>query len=256
MGHIRVGRLPKRYGWPDVVLALQSDAKSDQQIIEGASKAAVESLGAAKFQSSLNFCYWLFLSLVRGARGEDFSRELRGLGISVPESDSAPALITAITSFARDRLRDSGWIAITDELALQAFQTSVADVVIQDATTLFGANTQTLQAALRKLSTKKNVSNVARHFFSEFMYRLLSRALDRQLSDALLVGSRFQSTQDVGDFHSRLRSYCWDVSQIVEDFAGGWYSKHTWLGDVSEHQTEQFTTYAMEKLFSEIVHTE
>ncbi len=252
MGHVRVGRLPKRHGWGDVVGALQAEAKTDQQIMDDAAKAAVRSIGITKYQGSLNLCYWLFLSLVRASRSDNFLESLGQIGLTIRPDSSAAAFVTATTSFARERLRAAGWVAITDELALQAFQTAVGDCVLQDATTLFGADIETVRAALRKLSTKDNVAKVARRFFSEFMYRVLARAFERELSDALITGDRFRTIDDLADFHGRLRTYCWDISKIVEEYSGGWYSKHTWLGDVGEKQTAKFTGYAIEKLFSEL----
>jgi hypothetical protein len=218
-----------------------------------AAKAAAQSLGVAKYQGSLNLCYWLFLSLVRASRTEDFVASLREIGLRIQPDTSAAAFVTATAALARTRLRDSGWLAITDELALQAFQTAIGDCILENATTLFGADLESVQGTLRKMSTKDNVAKVARRFFGEFMYRILARAFERQLSDALADGDRFHTTDDLADFHSRLRAYCWDVSKIVEEYSGGWYSKHTWLGDVGEKQTARFTGYAVQKLFSELI---
>jgi hypothetical protein len=252
LGHIRVGMLPKRYGWSQVVGALQGIDRPDAEIFDAATKAAVRTLAATKYQGSLNFCYWLFLSLVRVSRGEHFVHELRRIGVQVPEVDSAPALIAAIGAYARTRLQAEAWIGIPDELALQAFQGAVSDVVVQEATTLFGATIDTAQAAFRKLSTKTEVSRVARRFFSEFLFKLLERALEREVSGALLRGERFGNSHDLTEFRNRLRTYCWDVAKIVEEYSGGWYSKHTWLGDVAETDTMAFTSYAVEKLFTEL----
>lgn len=254
LGHIRVGKLPKRYGWPEVVGALQGAAQPDTEIFDAATKAAVRTLGVAKYQRSLNFCYWLFLSLVRASRDEQFVDELRRIGIDVPDVDSAPALIAAIGAYARTRLQAEAWIEIPDELALTAFQGAVSDVVLQEATTLFGATIGTAQAAFRKLSTKAEVSRVARRFFSEFLYKLLGRALEREVSGALLHGDRFTNSDQLSEFRNRLRTYCWDVARIVEEYSGGWYSKHTWLGDVGEADTMAFTSYAVDKLFTELAH--
>jgi hypothetical protein len=252
MGHIRVGTLPKRYGWPQVVGALGGSDRPDLEIFEAATRAAVRTLAATKYQGSLNFCYWLFLSLVRAARGGEFLDDLKHLGIHIPDADSAPALIATIGAFARERLQERGWIALPDELALSAFQTAVSDVVLQEATTLFGATVEDARAAFRRLSTKNQVSRVARRFFSEFLSKMMARALEREVSGALLRGERFRSSSDLTEFHNRLRTYCWDVAKIVDEYSGGWYSKHTWLGDVSEADTAAFTSYAIEKLFTEL----
>lgn len=40
--------------------------------------------------------------------------------------------------------------------------------------------------------------------------------------------------------------------EIVEDFAGGWYSKRNWQGEISEHDAEGFVAVAIDKLRAEI----
>jgi hypothetical protein len=252
VGHIRVGRLPKRHGWDSVIAALEAETKTDKQIMDEAARVAAKSLGVTRYQGSLNLCYWLFLSLVRAARSDDFLGGLDQIGLRIRPDTSAAAFVAATTALARSRLRESGWLAITDELALQSFQVAVGESVLQSATTLFGADVESVQAALRTMSTKDSVAKVARRFFSEFMYRVLARAFERQISDSLATGGRFRSSDDLSEFHARLRAYCWDVSKLVEEYSGGWYSKHTWLGDIGEKQTGRFTGYAIDKLFSEL----
>ena len=66
------------------------------------------------------------------------------------------------------------------------------------------------------------------------------------------AGAVFRTSDDISEFQGRLRSYCWDVSKIVEDYSGGWYSKKAWEGRLTQEDARGFTSYAVEKLLSEL----
>ncbi len=103
MGHIRVGRLPKRHGWDSVIAALEAETKSDKQIMDDAAKGAAKSLGVTRYQGSLNLCYWLFLSLVRAARSDDFIQSLDQIGLHIRPGASAATFVAATAALARSR---------------------------------------------------------------------------------------------------------------------------------------------------------
>ncbi len=94
------------------------------------------------------------------------------------------------------------------------------------------------------------MAELGRRFFSEYTYRSLRYALERELGMGLALDSAFKDSQDLSEFHGRLRSYCWDVSKIVEEYSGGWYSKRTWTGQLGLDDARGFTNYAIEKLLS------
>lgn len=253
MGHIRIGHLPKRFGWSEVVAALGDVGRPEEDALRLATVAAGRTLKAAKFRNSLAYCYWLFLQLTGAARTSDFRGALSDVGVRVPSGDSGLALVAAISSLADSMLQEQKWIGIPDEVALQAFRSAVTDVVAEESQSLFGSTFDTVQTALRRYSTEKGVSQLGRRFFHEYTYRLLARALGREVSAHAGGERRFPTADDLSDFDRRLRVYCWDISRLVERYAGDWYSKHGWLGDVNMESTRAFTSYAIEKLLSETV---
>jgi hypothetical protein len=256
MGHVRVGRLPKRFGWQHVVGSLYAaagtpGADSDDQIFAAASAAAGKALGQSRQQDSLAHAYWYLLKLALASRSEDFRSEVLELGIQVPAGGSGFALLGAVMDNLRQDMRRRGWVTPVDQIALQSFQTAISEIVAEESQSLFGSTVETAQQAIRHYSTKQNVAGLGRRFFSEFAFRILSRALERELASSVAAGGRFEHEGQLSNFRDRLKSYCWDISKLVEDFAGGWYSKHAWMEDITEEQTKKFTAYAVEKLLSE-----
>lgn len=256
MGHVRVGRLPKRFGWQHVVAALGSPDSTDHQVVQTAAAAAYRTLSQAKYQDSLAFCYWLFVALADASRRQSFVAELGALGISIPQSNSGLSLIGAISDFAKSGLPVPGPATALDEIALHTFQSVVTNTVAQESQTLFGCTVETVQAAFRRFSTKAKVATLARRFFSDYTYRALRHALERELANSLAPQAVFQDSHDLTDFDGRLRSYCWDVSKIVQDYSAGWYSKRAWEGRLTLDDARGFTSYAVEKLLSELASEE
>jgi hypothetical protein len=256
MGHVRVGRLPKRFGWQHVIAALGSSDSTTQEVVQTAASAARRALSQAKYQESLAFCYWLFVTLADASRRQSFAAELRRIGIAAPEGESGVSLIAAISDFAKSQVRAPGASTALDEIALGTFQSVVTNTVTQESQTLFGCTVETVQAALRRLSTKAKVAGLGRRFFSEYMYRALSHALERELANSLISQAVLQNSQDISHFHGRLRSYCWDVSKIVQEYSGGWYSKRAWEARLTLDDARRFTAYAVDKLLSELASEE
>jgi len=67
------------------------------------------------------------------------------------------------------------------------------------------------------------------------------------------VETDFVPAMSFPDSRSGLRNYCWDVSKIVQDYSGGWYSKAVWEKRLNLPEARKFTSYAIEKLLSEVV---
>ncbi len=253
MGHVRIGHLPKRFGWSEVVAALGDVDRPEDDALRLATVAAGKTLKAAKFRDSLAYCYWLFLQLAGASRSSDFRGALRDVGVRVPTEDSGLTLVAAMSSLAGSALQERKWIGVPDEVALQAFRSAVTDVVAEESRSLFGSTFDTVQTALRRYSTEKGVSQLGRRFFHEYAYRLLARALGREAAVHAGGDRRFTTSDDLSAFDQRLRVYCWDISRLVEQYAGEWYSKHGWLDDVNLETTRAFTSYAIEKLLTETV---
>lgn len=85
------------------------------------------------------------------------------------------------------------------------------------------------------------------------MYKAFSFTLEKELANTVSSTGRFKNSDDIQQFNTRLKQYCWDVSKIVEEFSGGWYGKHSFEGNIkSKKKVADFTSYAMTKLLSEV----
>lgn len=73
---------------------------------------------------------------------------------------------------------------------------------------------------------------------------------DQEAANRLGVGGRLQSEADLRAFNEAVDRYGREAARIVEEYAGAWYSKRRWLGDVD--QTEGLAAVAMRKVADEL----
>lgn len=253
MGHNRLPRLERTFDWKQVIQALSSSDASIAEIISLTSKASQKILTDSKYIDGLAYCFWLFTNIAQASRGRSFVNELNNLGISVSKSDSGLDILKKIYDSASNSLKSSANFSMLDNIALDSFKSAIYNTITRESKTLFGCDLESVQRAFKKYSTPGQVSYLGREFFSQYMYKSFSYTLEKELANSIGQDKRFHSSNDIERFNSRLKTYCWDVSKIVEEFSGGWYGKASYLGTVSnKEKTLDFTKYAMTKLLSEV----
>lgn len=256
MGHVRVGRLPKKWGWEQVISALSSESalggEGETDFVSQAARAADRTLSDAKHQESVALAYWTFIDLAAASRTGDLLVRLREQGAQIPERPTGLTLLKLISATLERSVRAKGASSGLDEIALQTFDAVVLTTARSGSETLFGCSVESVQTAFRELSTKAGVANIGRRFFSEYTFRALRLALEKELARSLGKGGRFSTSNELARFEERLKTYCWDVSKIVQDYSGGWYSKALWEQRLTLAEAQNFTSYAIQKLLSEL----
>jgi hypothetical protein len=253
MGHIRLGRLPKTFKWKQVIEALVQSGSSLSEIVSLTSQASETVLTNSRYINGLAHCYWLFTNIAQASRQGDFVQNLNELGINISSGDSGLRVLKEIFNSASSNLKENGNISVLDQIAVDSFKNAIHKTISDEATSLFGCDIDSIQRAFKKYSTSTQVAHLGREYFSQYMYNAFSFTLEKELTNSLSDGGRFQNSQDIQEFNKRLKQYCWDVSKIVEDFSGGWYGKHSFEGDISDKKkTADFASYAITKLLSEV----
>jgi len=253
MGHVRLGRLPKTYRWKQVVTSLADNSSSLPEIVKLTSKASEKVLADTKNTEGLSHCFWLFTNIAQASRQGDFVEGLNNLGMNIKPDDSGVKILKQIFDSASISVRKNGNISVLDQIAIDSFKNAIHNTISAESTSLFGCNLDSIQRAFKKYSTSKQVSDLGREYFSNYMNNAFSFALEKELANSISKESRFQNSNDIQQFNAKLKQYCWDVSKIVEEFSGGWYGKHSFEGDIADKKkTKDFTSYVITKLLSEV----
>jgi hypothetical protein len=251
MGHIRLGRLPATKKWQQVV-ALLSEGASVEHIAGASAEAAETSLEHARNDPAVQRSFWLLTQIPLAARTPDFADTLKRLGLKVSAS---PSLFDVVGAFAEavDRQSEkSGGRTDLGEMAQHAAAESLTALVSSELPTLFAPTSADVRMVIGKLAAPDRFARLARDFFARLTQRHLDYYLSRTLSDHVGLGRELSSADDHIAFNGALEQHCRGASRIVEAFAGGWFSKANFDGNLTPEKARGFLFVALRKIGREL----
>ena len=251
------GRLPKTRRWIEVINLLDDPALDPSSLAAAVVSAADSRLRQLASDESLGYSFWLLTRIAWAARGPDFVEDLARLGINVTPNTSSLQLISQVTDRVREELAESPSGGDFAELGSLALRTALTDTVAQQGPSFFGSSLDDLQNAFRAYSTQAQFGRLAHRFFGDFFARLLNSYVNRELSNHVGTSPGLSNLNQSRQFLEALDLHARQSSRIVEDFAGGWYSRHNWesQGAVNRDETQRFMAYALRKLRSDLKQT-
>ena len=251
MGHIRLGRLPRTVKWKQVVSLIDSGA-STADIALVALDASWKGLQNASKDPTLIYSVWLLTQIPLAAKGQNFSEELRQRGLEVSPQPTLMEVVGAFTDAVDAYTRKLGARSDLGEMAQLAAVESLTKLAGEKTRSLFGATPEDVQRAVRSFSTTKEFGTLGRDFFSRFLGRYLTYFLSRELSNHVGPGQRFANIQEHSAFNQALDMYCRQAARIVQEFAGGWFSKTNYEGGIDLKKAGDFAFVALKKIRSEL----
>jgi hypothetical protein len=253
MGHIRLGELPRKRKWVQVVELIAGGA-SAAQIANATINAAEKGLGLAAQDSGVVETIWLLSQLPLAARSENFPASLRDCGLSVSDAPGLMEIVAAVTDAVDAKMPNCKGRTDLGEMAQMAAAETLTEVIGVRTKGLFGTTPDDVRQAFSKLATVKQFGVFAKDFFARFTNKCVSYFLSRALSNQVGEGRRFTTLAEQAQFAKAMDTHCREASRIVEGFSGGWFSKKNWEtgGDVSRQDIAAFTGYAMTKLVAEL----
>jgi hypothetical protein len=250
MGHIRIGELPKTRRWSHVV-RLMDDPDVDVGIVARAVVAAAEkAYRAAGEDPGVVESLRVMAFLADASRREDFAEALRGYGFTVTGNEDAVGLLGTVLREAENRFGPTSQRTIFTEFALGALQESLTRTIASQTGSLFLSGLDDARQAYRSFSTERGFAQLAHLFFARLLSRSLRYFTDHEAANRLGGDGRLRSEAELQAFTEGVDRYASEAARIVEDFAGGWYSKRQWLGGLD--RTEGVAAVAMRKIADEL----
>lgn len=253
MGHIRLGRIPKTKQWHAVLACLAGPEIDGAAISRAVAQATQGELRNLKGDSALSYGYWLLTRLVSAAREDRFVDALQELGIRTPSDRRAG--IALLAEISQTVEREISWRSkgnALEKITGLALQQVLSEEITSKAPTLFGTTVDDVQTTLKEASSLKNFGRISRRFFAQFLSRTVKYIINKELSNA--IGSRgLQNHREAHQLEHDIDRYCFESSRIVEEFSGGWFSKHDWESKhrISPKEAAGFVAYALDKLIIE-----
>ena len=251
MGHVRLGVLPKSREWTQVVelLAKGSDVA---ELAAAVAIAAENELISARGDPVLGNTVWLLAQLPLAARTDRFASELVALGFPPGSEQTLLNIVAGFSSAVDNQISNNAGRTDLGELARQAASESLATLVGAQMPGLFGASPADLRIELGKFATKDRFSVLARDFFSRLTLKTLDYYLSRVLANHVGPDRALVSLQQQEQFRNALERHCRETSLIVEQFAGGWFSKANYQGRLTRESAQSFSDYAVKKMRDEL----
>ena len=254
MGHTRIGRLPHRLKWLEVVALLTETPKDAEAISRATVLAAEEHLRRLRDDPSLNHCFWLLTRVTWAARSDAFLNELGWIGVKAQGNESTLGFIASLASHAQTETSKHTESGPVSELASLAMRRALTETVGKQGGTLFGSSLTDLQLALRGYSTRERFGELAQRFFGDFLGRTLRSYVDREIPNLVGVSTSLRTVSDSAETVQAIDQHARESAFILRDYAASWYSKHNWesQGEISPDETRGFVAYALQKLRREL----
>jgi hypothetical protein len=193
------------------------------------------------------------VQLTQAARGDDFPGDVTRLGVQFPEQANATEFLARTARFATRELSGLAPRTAVNNLASLALRESLTRTVGTYASTLFGAELVDVQLAFRRYSTSTQFSSLLHIYLTGFLGRVLRFVIDKEITNHLGSGSRFEDILDLDEFEDALEAFAGQTSRVVDEFSGGWYSKQIWRqGTISESDAMRFVHVALDKLRADL----
>ncbi len=251
-----MGKLPKIRGWRQVIALLDSADSSSSEIAAATATAAKNFFSQKKSDPALAFSYWLLTQITSRARSEDYLEEISKIGLDISQTQSAFDFLGCIATFARAQIKLRGDTFPISEFAQLSLREVLTETIGQQSRTLFGTTQADVILACRKYSRPNQFAKLARLYFAKVLNRVLQFFVSKESPNKIGLKRKFKDISDLSSFNLALEAYCFQSARIVEEFAGGWYSKRNWQGEISENDAKGFVSVAIEKLRAEIAREE
>jgi hypothetical protein len=233
MGHTRLGKIPTTRAWRQVVgifaNATRPEATQDYsaevaRIASSTLEAAAGVIREAGRDGGLGYIFYLLTQLALAARRPQFREALADLGIQLPGTPTHFDLTIELHRAIDKHFLQIGSKSDVAEMAQQALGETLASYIRNQPRDLFAEASEQLQSDLRHLGTQNAFGQITRHFFANFMTRLLGF----YVSKFVHPGPNQSLLADVADltkFNDELRRHSFQRAFVVHDFAAKWFSK-------------------------------
>jgi hypothetical protein len=223
--------------------------------VAAATSAAAESqMIDASDDATVKHAVWLLTQIPIAARNPDFCLELKKIGLKVSEQPTLLEITVAMVDAIDHHVIGTGGRTDLGEMAQLSAVECLNAVAGRELADLFGTPPNKTKAALAGLGTEKQFSVLARDFFARLCRRQLAFFLSRELSQHVGANGRFHTIRDHRDFEVALELHCREASRIIKEFAGEWFSKHTYEGGITPDKAARFAHVAFRKIREELRH--
>lgn len=255
MGHIWLAKSPTTKKWRQVVELLGADELAVADIAAAVEKSADRSLATAVDDPGFVESFWLLLKVPQALTAEDYQRELRALGVRVPE-DAGVADLTAGVEEAFERFRRRSVVGFTDFafIAKDAAIAALAGLAHERGPGLWNTTAEDERATIASFASTTGFAELAQTFFTNVLRGHIRYFLDREIPRQIGLGDALASVADAEYFDEAVRRHCRETTLIMRGYARGWLGKNRFHleKDITREEAAALAAYAFTKIRREL----
>lgn len=253
MGHTRLGKLPKKRRWRDVI-ALIANGADIARVAEATNTAADAAFAAIHNNEGFKDAVHLMTQIAIAASQNDPKAHLAAAGIALPSDASAVDVAVAVSAALEKRSQDMGHRSDFGAISRAALVSAVTSFIGDREPTLFASNHEDVSAALGSLKKEANFGDLSRRFFGNLTKEYIDYFASKTLASHVGEGQRFATTNQMANFQDALDTHCFETAKIVEQYSSDWFSKNRFEGnnDISKHKSHKFAWFSLTKMRAEL----
>ena len=253
MGHIRFGKMPKSRKWEQVVELLGNEYGNVASLAQATLHATKSILKALNNDVGIQNSFWVLTQLTLKAKSKEYLQALKSIGIDIsPDSQDTLSFTADLSSNLTELIKKSETETVFSEIARLSCLSVISDVLSSQTPNLFGNDLSDIQDIFRTYSSKQNFAELSKNYFAEFLSRSIKYFISTEAYNHVGDKLRFKNVAELSDFENALTTYCRQSARIVQEFAGGWYSKTEYEKGIGFEEVTKFIPVALKKMYKEL----
>lgn len=257
MGHERVGILPRRKPWTQVVQLISDYPDSGQ--VNGLAQKTIQNVrlqfDSIEKDNGVRSAY-KFLVLLSYAFKTDSPKEfLSGFGIDLPNKFSQLKLAKELNEWTSRHQQSIEYGTVAKQAAIDALSNWYSQHQTNQLN-LFSAESESSEV-WKQASNGAGFCELSRLYFSNFTERYMKYFLEREASASLnSIGERNRFAKDLEKHIDSVSNHAFETSKITQSFSAGWYNKHTKDSFPSDVKIKKFLSFSFKKMKDELLREE
>jgi len=257
MGHERVGILPRRKRWDQIVNKIADFSESGET--SEVAKQTIQNV-RSRFKNiesdSGVFAAFKFLVLLSHAsKSKNSSEILSEKGINLPDNFSPLHLAKAVHDWTDHNVESNEYAAIAKESTIRALSEWYFKHETRQVSLFSSENDSS--AIWREASDGAGFCELSRLYFSKFTEDYLKYFLEREASASLnSIDERDSFEIHLENHIDEISNHAFETAKITQSFAAGWYNKHVKEALPSDKEIQGFLSFSFKKMRDELLREE
>ena len=257
MGHERVGILPRRKRWTQIVDQIADFTESNE--VSEVAKQTIQNV-RKRFRHIENdqgvlSAFKFLVLLSHSSKSKNLSKILSEHGIRLPDNFTPLHLAKAVNEWTDRSAESNEYAAIAKESAIRALSEWYFNHETRQVN-IFTEESEPLEI-WREASQGAGFCELSRLYFSKFTENYLKYFLEREASASLnSIEERDRFENYLENHIDEISNHAFETAKITQSFAAGWYNKHVKEAPPSDKEIKGFLSHSFKKMRDELLREE